>query len=107
MSEAIKNTPVNKYNYERFILAWDFTNDFETGESIDSVNSTASAEDKDGNNVTSTILEIATVTSTGNKLLVTCKAGTHASSPYYVAMKCQSNLGYKYQGVITINIVEE
>jgi hypothetical protein len=106
MSEAIKDIPVKKYPYERFILAWDFTNDFETGEAIDLGNSTASAEDKNGNNVTSTLLDLTELSSSGNKLIVTCRSGVYASSPYYVSMKCQSTLGYKYQGVITINILE-
>lgn len=105
MSESIKDIPVRKYPYERFILAWDFTNDFEAGEAIDLPNCTASAVDKNGSNVTSSFLELSTLSKLINKLLIVCRSGVVASSPYYVSMKCQSDKGYKYQGVITVNMI--
>ena len=105
MSEAIKDIPVKKYPYERVVLAWDFTNDFESSEKIDLSNSTASAKDKNGNDVTSSILELASLNCFNNKLFITCIDGSCDLSPYFVELKCQSTLGYRYQGMIKIHIL--
>lgn len=76
-----------KQEYEEFVIAGEYEDVMTTGETITDGTSTVTAIDKDGNDVSSTILEQSTKTVDGTQLQMRCKAGTYAASPYQITFK--------------------
>lgn len=81
---------ITKQSYEEFRIDVDFGLNMETGEKLNLSSCNVVCEDKDGNNVTSTLLDIATMTlvtgnesgSTDTGLQVLIRAGSESGSKY-------------------------
>lgn len=90
---------IEKQAYEKFYLKADYTEVLGSSETISSY--TVTAQDKDGTDVTSTIIENSSeIIGTGDdagRLLYRVQAGTEASSPYYVTAKVETSAGNKFE----------
>ncbi len=107
MSEAINNSKIGKFAWEKFPIGWDFENDIKvSGETISLANSSITAEDKDGTDVTSTLLDTGTKAVSGTELAVLLRAGSEDASPYTVQFKCVSSLAYQYSGEVEIYVTD-
>ena len=101
-----------KQTYEEFYIAGDFSEDedgndiLDSGETIVLASSTVAAEDKDGTDVSSTVLDQSTKTVDGSQLKMLCKAGAEASSPYKITFKAVTSSGNKYEIDVRMNIEE-
>ena len=96
----------SKQPYEEFVIAGDFADVLETGETLDLSSSSVSATDKDGNDVSLTILEQATVVIEGSQLKVRCMAGESDLSPYKVTFRTSTNLTNKWEIDIKLQVKE-
>jgi len=103
-----------KQNYEEFYIVGDFYKDIDPSDSIVLGSSSVAAEDKDGADVTATVLTVATlavadskVTGTDNCLTVWVKAGSEAKSDYKITFKAACASGMKLELDIIMKIKEE
>ena len=92
-----------KQSYEEFYVAGDFSEDKDgndllaSGETIVLGSSVVAAEDEDGTDVSSIVLDQLTKTVSGSQLKILCKAGAAASSPYKITFRIVTSLGNKYE----------
>jgi hypothetical protein len=103
-----------KQNYEEFFIGGDYVDVLESGEALSLAPSTVIAEDKDGNDVTSTVLEASTKAlddsedgGTNNVLKIRCRAGVEASSPYKITFKGETTLANKWEIDVKMKIKEK
>lgn len=96
-----------KQSYEEFTIAGDFVNNLSTGEGIAS--QTVAAEDKDGEDVSDTVLDQDSIASSGTQVSVLVQGGAEASSPYKITMKCvtDSTPAHKWEMEIIMSIKEK
>jgi hypothetical protein len=105
-----------KHPDEQFYLGGSILRVQQSGETITNASSSVSAVDKDGTDVTSTVLDTSTkgvVThddSTGdavqNVLRVLVRAGTEAASPYKLKYTMVTNMSHTWVVTIHLYIVE-
>lgn len=107
------NKKVKKQPYEAFYISGSIYNVAAEGETVDLNNSTVVAEDKDGTDVTSTLLESGTKAladdpngGTDNMLTMRVQAGEEDYSPYKVSFRIQTTDGNKYEVDMDIEIEE-
>jgi len=96
-----------KQAYEEFVIEADFSENLITGEIIDS--QSANAEDKDGTDVTSTILDTNTLANDGaSKVSILVRAGSASASPYKITLKCITDhaIPHKWEMDITMRVKE-
>jgi len=86
-----------KQPYESFTVNADFENVMNTTESISVSSSDVVAEDKDGNDVTDTVLVSGSKAVSGFTLQIRVQAGTAAGSPYKITYKAVTDVGEKYE----------
>ena len=107
-----------KQNYEEFFVAGDFVDVITTtGEKLVLATSSVVAVDREGTDVTNTVLETATKkldTSpdsasgfTDNMLAIRCKAGVQASSPYKITFYGVTTEDNKWEIDINMKIKEK
>ncbi|MDY6957797.1 MAG: hypothetical protein SVK08_01435 [Halobacteriota archaeon] len=87
----------SKQNYETFTVAANFTNVMNSDETIVLASSDVVAEDKDGNDVSDTVLVSGSKAVDGFNLKIRVQAGTAASSPYKITYKAVTNVGEQYE----------
>ena len=107
------NKKVKKQPYEAFYISGSIYNVAASGETVDDSNSSVVAEDKDGTDVTSTLLESGTKAladdpngGTDNMLTMRLQNGTEAASPYKVSFKIQTTDGNKYEVDMDVEVEE-
>jgi len=96
-----------KQTYEEFVIEADFSANLITGEIINS--QFVSAKDKDGTDVTSTILDINTLANDGaSKVSILVRAGSVSASPYKITLRCITNhaIPHKWEMDITMRVKE-
>jgi len=76
-----------KQSYEEFPIAADFVNVMDSSESLTLSSCAVEAEDKDGSDVSSTVLDQTTLKVDGTQLKIVCKAGSESKSPYKITFK--------------------
>lgn len=76
-----------KQSSEKFVISGSFSNDLDAGENIDSGASSVTASDKNGQDVSSTVLNAATKTVDGSKILIQVQGGDESLSPYKITFK--------------------
>jgi len=107
---------IKKQPYEEFYLSGTILRVQQTGESIVLANSTVTATDKDGTDVTSTITKQSTMkvlthpdSASGvrnNALSVLVRAGSAAASPYKITYKMATDMSHKWEVDIYMYIEE-
>jgi hypothetical protein len=104
---------VEKQIYESFFIGGSIYNVQQSGEAIVLANSTVVAEDKDGTDVSSTLLSQATKSlgddengGTNNVLKIRLQGGTEAASPYKVTFKMETDQANKWEVDILVKVEE-
>lgn len=97
---------ISKQSWEEFTIAGDFTDQADTGELASLVGSSVVAEDKDGNDVSATLLDQGTIAVDGTQLRILLRAGTEDLSPYKVTFKIQTSLNNKWEIDVKVRIKE-
>jgi hypothetical protein len=105
---------VTKQPYESFLIGSSIYDVQEVGEVVDLGNSTATAVDKDGTDVSTTFLDQSTLAldddasgGTNNVLKIRIRSGTENGSPYTVTFKMQTSRANKYEVDVTVRVEEE
>ena len=93
-----------KQSWERFYIWGDFVKNAETGEVAVLGTSSVIAEDKNGTEVSDTILDQATKTILTTKLGMRVRAGTKNVSPYKVTFKIVTSLGNYWEVDVMVKI---
>ena len=86
----------NKQTWEEFEITGDFSRVMTDGETIESTSSSVVAYDKDGTDVSATIIPVAP-TYAAQTVKVFVKAGTNAASPYKITFKVKTNSNNKWE----------
>lgn len=102
-----------KQTYEEFFISASILDVKEVSDSILLANSVVLAEDKDGTDVTSTVLDTASKrldsdpsgTDTNNMLSILVKAGTTTASPYKITFRFVTTAGNKWEVDVRMRIV--
>jgi hypothetical protein len=94
-----------KQGYEEFTVAANFSANMTVGETIST--QTATATDNTGTDKTATVLNVASLANSGQKVTVLARAGVEAESPYKITLKCVTSLGHKWEKDIQMKIKEK
>lgn len=97
---------LTKQIWEEFIIAGDFIDQAGTGEQAVLIGSEVLAEDKDGANVETTLLDQTTKAVDGTQLQIKLRAGTEGASPYKVTWRILTSLGNRWEIDAKIKIKE-
>lgn len=86
-----------KQTWESWIIATDFSDDLQDGETISLSNSIVSATDKDGEDATDAILDPSGKSVNGPWLQIRVVDGVEASQPYNIRFQAITSLSNKYE----------
>lgn len=92
MAEVFK-----KQSYEKFGVEGDFSKVLATGETLVLGSSVVIAEDKDGNDMSTTVLNQASLSVVGAKLVIQCKAGVATESPYKITFRTVTSANNQFE----------
>lgn len=95
-----------KQPYEAFGIDGDFVNVLETGETLILGSSSVTAQDKDGNDMTNTVLDQSTIAVDGTKLKIRCQAGIPAESPYKITFRTVTSLDNQFEVDVNMKVKE-
>jgi len=105
---------IEKQPYESFMIGASIYDVAEVGEGITLLLSTATAIDRDGTDVSATLLDQATLALASddqggldNVLTIRLRAGSDAGTPYKITFKMETDLGNKYEVDVTANVEEK
>ena len=105
-----------KQSYEAFTQGGDFVDviDSDAGEKLDLAKCSVKAWDRNGQDVTNTVLDIGTMAlgdsaegGTDNVLNVRVRSGSQALSPYIITYYGETNLGEKWEIDVKMKIREK
>jgi len=104
-----------KQSWEEFPIAGSILNVQESDETVDLNNSSVYGYDKDGNDVTTSIIDATTKTLTddpdgnytNNALKVRVKGGDEDGTPYKITFKLVTNKGNKWEIDVRMKIKEK
>ncbi len=99
---ACKTNIFTKEVYEAFMIKADFSNNFETGETIST--HTVTAVDKDGTEVTSTVIG-ATAIVGDDQVSAMVQNGTAEASYYTITFRCTTSTGSAWQLDVSMGIL--
>ena len=94
-----------KQSYEVFVIAGDFLNVLEAGETLVLADCDVRAYDSSDADVTSSILENKAVS--GSQLQITVKDGSNASSPYIITFYAETSDGNKWELDVKMKVKEK
>lgn len=97
-----------KQSWEEFVVAGSIEDVVASGELIDLSPSLVIAEDKEGVDVSTTVLDQLTKTKddTLHYLKIRCKAGAEASSPYKITFRVDTDQGNRYEIDVKMKVKE-
>jgi len=95
-----------KQIWEEFTIAGDFTDQASTGETAVLSGSEVAVEDKDGTDVSTTLLDQSTIAVDGTQLLIRLRAGINTASPYKVTFRILTSLGNQWEIDVSVRIRE-
>jgi len=102
---AIKIGDFQKTPWETWISAANFANDLaKDGGTIVLATSTITATDKDGTNVTSTVLNQTGKAVSEGLLQIRVRAGAEAASPYDILFRAITTLGGQYETIVKMKV---
>lgn len=87
----------SKQVYEEFTIAGDISKVIESGETITLGSCVVEAEDKDGSDVGTSVLDQTTKAVDGSKLKILCRAGSEGASPYKITFKIVTSMSHKWE----------
>lgn len=92
-------TKTEKQGFERYFIQGDFSAVLESGETLDvsNVNTTITAIDSSGADVTATIIDDASKYVDGTRLYVRIKDGDEVGSPYKITIKVETSNGNRWE----------
>lgn len=93
-----------KQPWEEFSIWGDFINNAATGETAKLSSSSVIAEDKDGIDVSITVLDQAAIAVSGTQLKVKVRAGTANVSPYKITFKIGTSLENQWEVDVMMKI---
>jgi hypothetical protein len=93
-----------KQSYEEFVIAGDFVNVLEAGETLVLADCDIKAYDSSDTDVTSSILENKAVS--GSQLQITVKDGSNSSSPYIISFYAETSDGNKWELDVKMKLKE-
>jgi len=103
----------SKQPYEAFVIYGDIVDVQLAGEAIAIGNSSVVAEDKDGNDVSTVVLDQSTIAvgdspdgGTSNILQIQCRAGVGTESPYKVSFKMETDQNNKWEVDVKMKVKE-
>lgn len=97
---------IRKQAYEEFTIAGDFVAQAESGETAVLLGSEVLAEDKDGADVGTTLLDQATKAIDGTQLRIKLRAGTEDKSPYKITFKIVTSSDNKWEIDVSCRVKE-
>ena len=105
---------ITKHPTEEFYIAGSIRLNQQTGEGITLANSSASAYDKDGNDVSDTLLEQSSLRVmtdpdsasgvTNNALAIRLVGGTEAASPYLVEFVMDTDMNHVWVSTVKVKV---
>jgi len=95
-----------KQSWEEFVIAGSLENVIATGEAIDLGSSSVAAVDKNGDDVSTTVLDQGTLIDDGYYLKIRCRAGDESLSPYKITFKIPTDAGNKWEIDVKMKIKE-
>ena len=100
------DTGFGKQPYEELTIDADFSRTMVVGsETI--ISQTVTAEDRNGDDVTGSIVEAGTVTNDGaTKVLAFIKGGSRSGSPYKITFRCVTSAGHKWELDVLMEIID-
>jgi len=96
-----------KQSYESFIVSANFENNMITDETLTEAECTVTAQDKDGSDASSTVLDSTSMAVSGTSLQIRVKAGEESKSPYKITFKAVTSLNNKWEKDVNMVISEE
>jgi hypothetical protein len=101
-----KNLVNFKKPWESFYISATFTNGMDDGEVLNDDSSTIIAKDRDGNDVSTTFLNAASIETivASDKMRVQIQAGTEALAPYTVGFRAITDNDNKLELDVIVNV---
>jgi len=96
---------LEKQPFEQFPITFDYSRNMATGETCASLEVIVS--DKDGNDVSTTLVDDATISLSGQTASVRVRAGSVAASPYYISGRTVTNLTNKWEIDVKLTVREK
>lgn len=96
----------SKEIYDEFVIEGNFQGAMGDSESIVAESSAIIAEDKDGTDVTSIVLDTTTATVDGQSLKVRCRGGSVEGSPYKISFKIVTSLSNKFEVDVVMEVLD-
>lgn len=93
-----------KQSYEEFVIAGDFDNVMEAGETLVLANCDVKAYDKADADVTSSLLANKAIS--GTQLQITVKAGSVSAQPYIITFYAETSDGNKWELDVKMKVKE-
>lgn len=87
----------SKQTYESFTIAANFENVMNSDETIVLASCSVVAEDKDGTDVSDSVLVSGSIAVDGFNLKIRVQAGSASASPYKITYKAVTNVGEQYE----------
>jgi hypothetical protein len=97
---------IKKQSYEEFTIAGDFVDQAEPGENAVLLGSEVLAEDKDGTDVGTTLLDQTTKAVSSTQLRIKLRAGTEDKSPYKITFKIVTSAGNRWEIDVSCRVKE-
>lgn len=95
-----------KQSYERYVVGCNYEKVLGSSEAIVLANSIVEAEDKDGVDKSTIVIEQATFVVDGTRLKFRIREGVEAESPYKVTAKAETDLGNRFEVDFEMRIKE-
>ena len=95
-----------KQNYERYVVSGNYSKALNTSETIVLLSSLALAEDKDGNDMSTVVLEQPTFALDGSLLKVRVREGVEVESPYKITLRAETDEGNRFEIDFELRIKE-
>lgn len=86
-----------KQSYERYVVGCNYEKALGDAEVIVLAASLIEARDKDGNDMSTVVIEQATVIVDGTRLKFRIREGIEAKSPYKITSKAETDLGNRFE----------
>lgn len=96
---------IHKLPEEQFVITGNFANVLR-GDILDDATCTATAEDRNGANVTGSVIDLSTLVVVGGTLRVRIRNGTFALSPYSIKLIAETLNGNRWVLPIALHIDE-
>lgn len=95
-----------KQNYERYVVGCNYDKVLGSAENIELLSSFVEAVDKNGNDMSTVVIEQATFAVDGTRLKFRLREGIETESPYKITAKAETDLGNRFEVDFEMRIKE-